>query len=176
VIIVTIGRMMIFIRSTIIIFFLLLGAQQGYSQSAQINLKFRYANGVNPIGIDVTYTLSADFSNSTERLTFLYDKMYPLQRSSDTMCNLRVRDNLGVFALKREASDKLKSSDYFTWSALRAQNGPVTVSYYVPLAPRIALKSGPVKDLQAAGDGLSGAIGSFLLFPDHSPKITINLR
>ena len=167
---------MTFIRYTIIVFFLLLGTQQGYSQSAQINLKFRYANGVNPVGIDVTYTLSADFSNSAERLTFLFDKMYPLQRSSDTVCNLQVSDKLGMFALKRQSSDSLKSSDYFTWRALRAQDGPLTVSYYVPLAPRVALKSGPVKDLQAAGDGLSGAIGSFLLFPDHSKKITINLH
>ncbi|QNK61119.1 hypothetical protein H7F33_11065 [Pedobacter sp. PAMC26386] len=168
--------MMKSLRSAIISIFLLLGIQQGYSQSAEINLKFRYANGVNPIGIDVTYTLSETFSNSTGRLMFLYDKMYPLQRSSDTVSSLQVRDRLGAFPLKLQTSDKSNSSDYVKWSASRAQNGPLTVSYYVPLAPRIALKSGPVKDLQAAGDGLSGAIGSFLLFPDHSKKITINLH
>lgn len=166
---------MIFLRS-IIFFFLLLGTLQGYSQSAEITLKFRYGNEVNPIGIDVNYTLSADFSNSTERLVFLYDKMYPLQRSSDTVSNLLVSDRLGVFPLKLQANDKLNSSGYLRWSALRAQDGPVTVSYFVSLAPRIALKSGPVKDLQAAGDGVSGAIGSFVLFPDQSKRININLH
>ena len=167
---------MIFLRSTVI-FFLLLGMMlKSYSQSAQISLKFRYGNEVNPIGIDVKYTLSTDFSNSTERLVFLYDKMYPLQRSSDTVSNLQVRDRLGLFPLKLQASDKLNSSGFLKWSALRAQDGPVTVSYFVPLAPRIALRSGPVKDLQAAGDGISGAIGSFLLFPDQSKKINITLH
>ncbi|ASK28699.1 hypothetical protein CEY12_00605 [Chryseobacterium sp. T16E-39] len=165
-----------FQRSLIIFVFLFLGVQQGYGQSADINLKFRYENKVNPTGIDVSYTLSEDFSNNTERLLFLLDKMYPLQRSSDTVSNLQVKDRLGVFPLKLQTGDKSNSSDYINWKALRAQNGPLTVSYYVPLAPRIALKSGPVKDLQAAGDGLSGAIGSFLLFPDHSKKITINLH
>ncbi|MBB6270684.1 hypothetical protein HDF26_001111 [Pedobacter cryoconitis] len=167
---------MIFLRSTAV-FFLLLGMMlKGYSQSAQISLKFRYANEVNPIGIDVKYTLSTDFSNSTERLVFLYDKMYPLQRSSDTVSNLRVRDNLGLFPLKLQAGDKLNSSGFLKWNALRAQDGSVTVSYFVPLAPRIALKSGPVKDLQGVGDGMSGAIGSFLLFPDQSKKINITLH
>jgi hypothetical protein len=166
---------MIFLRSTIV-FFLLLAMQQGYSQSAEITLKFRYGNEVNPIGIDVAYILSADFSNSRERLVFLYDRMYPLQRSSDTVSNLQVKDSLGVFPLQLLANDKLDGAGYLRWSALRAQNGPVTVSYFVPLAPRIALKSGPVKDLQAAGDGISGAFGSFLLFPDQSKKININLH
>lgn len=166
---------MIFLRSTIV-FFLLLVMQQGYSQSAEINLKFRYGNEVNPIGIDVEYILSADFSNSTERLVFLYDRMYPLQRSSDTVSNLQVKDRLGVFPLKLLPNDKLDGSGYLRWSALRAQDGPVTVSYFVPLAPPLALKSGPVKDLQAAGDGISGALGSFLLFPDQSKKININLH
>ncbi|MBK1896027.1 M61 metallopeptidase family protein [Chryseobacterium paridis] len=165
-----------FQSSIIISFFFLLGMHLGYGQSAEINLKFKYDNKANPTGIDVTYTLSEDFSNNTERLLFLYDKMYPLQRSSDTISNLRVTDRLGAFPLKLQTNDKSNNSDYMSWSALRAQSGPLTVSYYVPLAPRIALKSGPVKDLQAAGDGLSGAIGSFLLFPDHSKKITINLH
>lgn len=63
------------------------------------------------------------------------------------------------------------------WSAARATQGDISLSYRAPIElviPRLG--SGPPFDLRAQGGGLSGAANTFMILPDTGRPFTIRIR
>ncbi|MDJ1494017.1 hypothetical protein QNI19_13830 [Cytophagaceae bacterium DM2B3-1] len=143
----------------------------------EIYLKPRYdAKGI-ATGIEVSYTLSSTYTQSKPKLDLLFYKMEPfLQRSTDQVTNLKVYDALGQISFNKQIGVTKHDLVMQQWSALRQASGAVQVRYHVPVAIPFPAKRGPHVDLQAAGGGLSGPLGSFLLLPDPGDSVQLQLH
>jgi predicted metalloprotease with PDZ domain len=102
------------------------------------------------------------------QLDLMFDTLAPsLLRTSDQVTALHVSDDKGMVALQPPALRRRDDGTFQVWSTTRPTAGVVHVAYVVPVAAAKTSKRGTQIDLQAAGNGLSGAFVSFLLLPDN---------
>ncbi|MGN8067986.1 hypothetical protein [Mucilaginibacter sp. 22184] len=149
-----------------------------YSKAhSQVKLQLKISHADNNVinGIGVTYVLPEGYGDSKDKIILLFDKLTPLQRTSDTVCDLNAKDNSGPVKFHQVKSKTINGNDYDCIQADRSITGPLQISYRVPLANPIPAQSGPVRDLQAAGDGISGSFGGFLLLPYTDKAMEIQL-
>ena len=125
-------------------------------------------------GISVTYDLSG-FSGTPISLAF--DTLKPiLRRTTDQVIDLKAEDGTGALVFSNPIEIQNGASIDQVWKSTRQVKGTLHVSYVVPVATPHTSFRGPHIDLQAAGDGLSGAFVSFLLLPRWKGKLDIQLH
>lgn len=163
-----------FLKKLLVALFLLGICTKAHSQ-IKLQLKMSHADNNLINGISVTYVLPQGYSDSKDKTILLFDKLTPLQRTRDTVCDLNAKDSSGPIKFHQVKSKTINGNDYDCLQADRNTTGPLQISYRVPLANPIPAQSGPVRDLQAAGDGISGSFGSFLLLPYTDKNMEIQL-
>ena len=92
------------------------------------------------------------------------------------MTNLIVEDADGTVRFGVPVEQKQDDVLNQVWQTMRPVRGPLHVSYFVPVAAPITEKRGPHIDLQAAGNGVSGAFVSFLLAPPVKGTIELHVH
>jgi hypothetical protein len=124
-------------------------------------------------GIQVRYA----FHQQTAQATVLYfDLMQPyLQRTSDTIAQLSVKDKNGDACYKHSGDTVIDTRTLQVWKPARTIAGDITVDYFVHTAIAFPVKRGPHIDLQAAGNGLSGSLTGILLLPLLGDTISTKL-
>ena len=125
----------------------------------------------------VSYDLLPYSTSLRIPLTLLFDTLEPsLVRTSDQVEELHVRDARGEVLLQSPSRGGTGLEKYQVWAATRPYCGGLHVEYFVPVASSHPPKRGPHIDLQAAGDGLSGAMVSFLLLPEMVGTLDIRVH
>ena len=143
------------------------GAPRNASEATlRLNLEPKWNASGQVEGIRVRYELAAFSSRPKAALFLKFDTLQPaLRRTQDQVTDLSAADASGPVRfhvpVKKEQGDALNQ----IWQATRPVVGVLRVSYFVPVALPLTDKRGPHIDLQAAGNGLSGAFVSFLLTP-----------
>jgi hypothetical protein len=128
-------------------------------------------------GMRVDYELSGFSATRNARLSFAFDTLQPaLQRTRDQVTDLIAEDAAGRFSFDSPSEQKQGDGLNQIWRSSRGVQGPVHVSYYVPVAAPLTSKRGPHIDLQAAGNGLSGAFASFLLAPQVAGSLEVHVH
>ena len=129
------------------------------------------------VGIRVHLTWRGLNRASNLPLSLAFDTLKPsLQRTRDQVTNLVVMDSLGSVGLN--GPDEKQQGDTLNdvWSLKRQVHGALRLSYFVPVALPLTSKRGPHLDLQAAGNGISGAFAGFLLAPRVDGQIRVHVR
>jgi len=98
-----------------------------------------------------------------------------VKTSAEDLRELQARDDKGPLALSYR-DDAPGPAPYRRWVAERAVQGPLHVSYAVPIGnvpnPRGAA---PPLELRSEGAAFSGATGAFLVLPDHDEPYRLKL-
>jgi hypothetical protein len=131
-----------------------------------LNLKPQWNTSGEVEGIRVSYELSALSKLPGTSLFLYFDTLEPaLQRTRDQVKELVAEDAAGAVSFLVPVQQKQGDTLNQVWQTTRPVQGPFRVSYFVPVAEPLPNKRGPHIDLQAAGNGISGAFVSFLLAP-----------
>jgi hypothetical protein len=147
------------------------------SADLRLNLKPQWTASGQVEGIRVSYEL-AGLPNLPGAPLFLhFDTLQPaLQRTRDQIMDLIAEDAAGPVSFRLPVEQKQGDALNQIWQTTRPVQGPFRVSYFVPVAEPLTSKRGPHIDLQAAGNGVSGAFVSFLLAPPLEGTLELHVH
>ncbi len=126
-------------------------------------------------GLVISYTLRSE-ELSSGPLALRFDTLEPaLERTSDQVTQLHADDAHGEIHFATHGREQQDDRTFQVWRSSRTVDGPLHVSYIVPMASPHPPKRGPHIDLQAAGGGLSGALVGVLLLPKLQGHLQVEL-
>ena len=125
----------------------------------------------------MTYELTRVSNRNSVPLSLNFDTLKPaLQRTRDQVTELTAADTAGPVSFRAPFEQSQGDTLNQVWQATRPVQGLLHVSYFVPVAMAFTSKRGPHIDLQAAGNGLSGAFVSFLLIPQLKGSLELHVH
>jgi len=143
----------------------------------RLNLKPRWDALGQVEGIRVSYELAALPELPGAPVFLHFDTLQPaLRRTRDQVTDLIAEDAAGPVSFRLPVEQKQGDALNQVWQTTRPVQGPFRVSYFVPVAEPITNKRGPHIDLQAAGNGVSGAFVSFLLAPPLEGTLELHVH
>ena len=133
-------------------------SQAAGSQMAQMSIDLTLKKDLRgqSQGLVISYTLRSE-ELSSGPLALRFDTLEPaLERTSDQVTQLHADDAHGEIHFATHGREQQDDRTFQVWRSSRTVDGPLHVSYIVPMASPHPPKRGPHIDLQAAGGGLSG--------------------